>query len=270
MILPYSDTIVPWVLGALLIMALITLSVTLKAWRDAKRSPYFFLRVQAAKRMQHYLVATLALFLVTFLTAAYAWPESQQTEPQIARLSSAKPAVESQTGSDEPDILADASPASVEITLSPVSNRVGNAVIDLEDPLLKPSLPEEYNQFEAKVDLKDSTEIGKIAFSTRISDDYRAIDMATRFGEGYFTLYATFDYDQMADGMTWSWVWRRNGEVIDGGNQMWSYGDDGPGYVYFRPEEGFQLGEYQLEIWVNSQLQSQSSFTVIDSVRANN
>jgi hypothetical protein len=65
-------------------------------------------------------------------------------------------------------------------------------------------------------------------------------------------------------------VWRHNNQVVDGGNQVWSYGDEGPGYVYFQPEEGFQLGDYSLEIWVNDALMAQSNFTVIDSVSATN
>ncbi len=73
----------------------------------------------------------------------------------------------------------------------------------------------------------------------------------------------------MADGMEWSWVWRYNGEVIDGGNQLWAYGNDGPGYVYLRPEEGFSEGDYSLEIWVNDQLVAQNSMTITGNA-ANN
>ena len=74
----------------------------------------------------------------------------------------------------------------------------------------------------------------------------------------------------MVDGMSWSWVWRRNGAVIDGGNQIWAYGDSGPGYVYLRPEEGFDLGEYSLEVWVNGEIMALSDFMVTDSVSASN
>ena len=70
--------------------------------------------------------------------------------------------------------------------------------------------------------------------------------------------------------MTWSWVWRHNNQIIDGGNQLWSYGEDGPGYVYFQPEEGFQLGEYSLEVWVNDAMMAQSNFMVVDGITASN
>ena len=31
------------------------------------------------------------------------------------------------------------------------------------------------------------------------------------FAEGFYTLYATFDYEGLEDGMVWSWVWRHDG-----------------------------------------------------------
>ncbi|MGD8804752.1 MAG: hypothetical protein PVH65_02820 [Chloroflexota bacterium] len=264
-----SGTIIPWLVGGLLLLTVLTLTVTIKSWHAAKRSPYFFLRVQAARRMQRYLVATLVLLLITLGTSAYAWQTPQASAPQHARLSYAKP-TQSAAVVNEDESLAQASPTTVEIDLSPVMNRVAATAPGLSDPLLKPALPDEYNQLEPEVELQPDTAIGEISFSTEISSDFQALEAGRRFGKGFFTLYATFAYDGLADGMTWSWVWRHNNQVVDGGNQVWSYGKDGPGYVYFQPDEGFQLGDYSLEIWVNDALMAQSNFTVIDSVSATN
>ena len=115
-----------------------------------------------------------------------------------------------------------------------------------------------------------NTVLGPILFSTDISGNYEAVSPSTRFGNGYFTIYATFAYEEMTNDISWSWVWRRNGEVVDGGNQSWSHGENGPGYVYYRPESGFDLGNYTLEVWVNGDLMAQSSFTVTDAISANN
>lgn len=218
--------------------------------------------------MQRYLVASLVLLLLTIATTAYAWQAPQSLPPQHALLRYAKPSL-APTVADDETLLTQSSPAAVEINLSPVSNVVSSAA-GLSDPLLKPALPEAYNQLEPEVKLRSDTTIGDISFSTDISDDYQALEAGRRFGKGFYTLYATFAYDGLSDGMTWSWVWRHNNQVVDGGNQVWSYGEDGPGYVYFRPEEGFQLGDYSLEVWVNDALMAQSSFTVIDSISASN
>jgi hypothetical protein len=265
-----SGTIIPWLVGGLLLLTGLTFSVTLKSWHAAKRSPYFFLRVQAGRRMQRYLVASLALLLLSVGISAYAWQTPQSLPPQHARLNYAKPSPAGVVVADESTFLAESSPAAVEISLSPATNSVAAIAPELSDPLLRPALPGQFNQLEPKAELQADTAIGDISFSTEISGDYQALEAGRRFGKGFFTLYATFEYDGLADGMTWSWVWRHNNQIIDGGNQMWSYGKDGPGYVYFQPEEGFQLGDYSLEVWVNDAMMAQSNFMVVDGITASN
>ena len=78
-------------------------------------------------------------------------------------------------------------------------------------------------------------------------------------------MYATFSYDGMEDGMVWSWVWRHDGEVVEGGNEVWEYGQDGPGYIYYNPENGFRAGLYTLEVWVNGELFTRSNMRMTGS-----
>jgi hypothetical protein len=271
-----TDSITPWLVGGLALLVFLALSITFKSWREAKRSPYFFLRAQAARRTQKYFVISIGLLLLTIATTTYAWQAPEDTTPRVAVLNHAKP-VSAETvpelAAPEGDLVTEIevdSPKTVEISLSGTSDQIGVLAAGLTDPLLRPSLPEEYDQFEAAVELKDSTTIGDISFSTDVSDDYQAIDPGRRFTTGYFTLYGTFSYEDFEDGMVWSWLWKRNGQVIEGGNQVWSYGDDGPGYVYLKPEEGFAIGEYVMEVWVNGELFTQANFTITDGISASN
>ena len=269
MISSFSDTIIPWLLGGLLILAFLAFTITLNSWREAKRSPYFFQRVQASRKMQRYMLVFIVLGLAFVLAAAFSWQTPRNNAPQIARIVHAKPVL---VDSAEPisGAVAEGSPVAVEINFGDVSNRSAELSTEFTDPLLKPGLPADFDQIEPKIELAESTEIGTIEFSTDIDDRYQAVDPLQRVSEGFFTLYATFEYVNMANDMTWSWVWRHNGEVVDGGNQLWSYGSDGPGYVYFQPEEGFQPGRYTLEVWVNDSLMAQSSLMVNESISANN
>jgi len=228
--------------------------------------------MQAAKRMQRYLAASAVLILATVATTAYAWQAPTDATPRVALLQNAKPVNDLDGGEPGPELDAEASPATAEINTLDSTDVQLNALPEgqLDSLLVNGSLPEEFDTLEPTVDLEDETDIGSIAFSTDITDDYQAIDPLRRFAKGYFTLYATFAYEQMVDGMVWSWVWRRNGEIIDDGNQVWNYGNDGPGYVYFQPEEGFGLGEYILDVWVNGEQLAQSNFSVIDTISAGN
>jgi hypothetical protein len=220
--------------------------------------------------MQRYMLAFLLLVLAVVATTAYAWQYPQEIAVPIARLRYAKPSQSLPSGGSVTEVIAQGSPVTVEINLLSASERIFGGTSDFADPLLNPALPAEFDQIEAAVELNETTEIGTILFSTDINGDYQAVNPLQRFSEGFFTLYATFDYEEMADNMSWSWVWLHNGDVVDGGNQLWSYGQVGPGYVYFQPEEGFEPGQYSLEVWVNDELMAHSSFMVTESISANN
>jgi hypothetical protein len=266
------DTIIPWLLGGQLLLVFLTLSILVRSWHDSKRSPYFFLRLQAAKRMQKYMAISGALITLTIATVAYAWQAPTDTTLRIARLKYAKSAPQISVNETESAIETQGSPATVRIdTISPSAIRIAASSVNLDDPLLQPlTLPNENDELGTEVKFSDETVLGEISFSTDISGDYQPVDPGRRFAPGFFTLYATFAYDGMADGLTWSWTWRRNGQVVEGGNQTWSYGENGPGYVYLRPDEGFAPGEYVLDILVNGQLMTQSNFMVTDGISANN
>ncbi|MCA9970359.1 MAG: hypothetical protein KC425_09090 [Anaerolineales bacterium] len=250
-----AETIIPWVLGTFLTLTLIMLAGSVKSWRDMKRSPYFFLRRQAEKRLQTYSSASLVLLFLSAAFAAYAWQSPTDTTYRSALLANAKPPKEEIIALLREETAVSVLPAD-EVMLSMSATAAlqldGGEAAPAADA--EPRLPAEYDRFEPTTDILPDTALGEIAFSLDISDAYEAVKPARIFPEGFYTLYATFSYDDMADGMAWAWVWRHNGKVVDGGNELWAYGDDGPGYIFYGPEEGFQAGEYALEVWVNGEL----------------
>ncbi len=260
-----SGTILPWLLGLLLVLGFMALLMTMKLWRDTKRSPYFFMRQQAAKRMQSYLSVATVLLILAGGVGVYGWQEPEDATVRMAVLTRAKPASQEikelmaqPSVSERATAVADTTPNR--------SGGVANVLLGMNDAAtLNPQLPAAYDQVEPRAELLPDTELGTVVLSSTVTDEYKAINPGTIFGEGFYTLYATFDYKDMADGMAWSWVWRHNGQVIDGGNELWAYGDEGPGYIYLSPEEGFGEGRYTLEIWVNGELMGQASATMNDA-----
>jgi hypothetical protein len=242
--------------------------MVVKAWLDLKRSPYFFLRRQAEKRLQTYSLTSLGLIFATIATAAYAWQAPQDNTPRVALLANTKPPQQ------EVRELMEAAPmltTSLQATefISPTSaaHSLTSALPEAQAEQAEPTIPSEFDQFEPTVELSSDTEIGSLTFSTDVTQDYEPISPRTLYAEGAYTLYATFSYAFMENGMAWAWIWRHNGEVVGGGNELWAYGEDGPGYIFFNPEEGFQAGEYSLEVWVNGKLFTRSSVTM-DSIAA--
>ena len=259
-----SGTILPWLLGLLLVFATLALLLSMKLWRATKRSPYFFMRQQAAKRMQSYLSICLVLVALAVGVGFYGWRSPNDTTLRMALISDAKPlsAEDHEFFSEKAVPQADTSTDMA----SAQSGGLANFLLNSDQTVAAPSAPPAaYDRFEPKVELSEATKLGNVVLSSAVTDEYEAISPADVFGEGFYTLYATFAYEGMANGMEWAWVWRHNGKVVDGGNELWAYGDDGPGYVYLSPEEGFQEGNYTLEIWVNGELLGQATATMNDA-----
>lgn len=270
-----TTTVTPWILGTLLLLVMLALAVVVKSWRDMKRSPYFFMRQQAAKRLQTYALTSFSLILVTLVTAAYTWQQpGTDTIVRAATLDNHKPA------SSEIRALVEAVPvrldaaaiAETAVTSETLPTSTTTMLVDESSTLQQRilTLPAQYDRFEPTAEVTDDTKIGRLVFSTKIDSDYTAVNPTTIFADGFYTIYATFSYEGMRDGMAWSWVWRYEGEVVDGGNELWKYGADGPGYVYYGPEEGFQNGEYALEIWINGELFTRSTLLINSAAAAAN
>jgi hypothetical protein len=202
---------------------------------------------------------SFVLFVIALGITAYAWETPADATTRMAILANAKP-VEAVV---EAEVEAIAENSSL---LEPVDEGQAAGVLALEaappqflsvsEPFAAAAreLPAQFDLYEPTAELGQSTDLGTLDFATEIADNYEAVDPRRIFAEGFYRLYATFEYQGMEDGMVWAWIWRRDGELLEGGHQVWAYGDEGPGYIFFEPEEGFQSGEYSLEIWVNREL----------------
>jgi hypothetical protein len=271
-----TGTITPWLLGALTVLFLIAVAITAKSWREAKCSPYFFLRRQAMQRMQSYSLLSIALLFITLITAAYTWQKPADPVLRTALIAYAKPNIDSLSQNQAPlASLVDLEMASSVIFVRfPEAGLLDGLGIDVESttPLAQDTrtVPENFNRVQPTTPLREDTQLGSVAFSMQIDNKYEALNPNNQFGEGFFKLYATFRYDAMENGMSWAWVWRHNGTVVDGDNQLWTYGSDGPGFIYFQPEDGFKPGEYTLQVWVNSQLLTQAAVIIAEGISAGN
>ena len=212
------------------------------------------MRQQAEKRLQTYMSTSLVLLFITVCVAAYAWQTPTDNTPRVAVLLNAKP-----PAADVVELIQD-SPETVEsadLVQTLAETQASEVIVSS-----KPTLPEAFDKFEPTAELSENTELGSLYFSTDVTDRYEPVDPNNLFAEGFYTIFATFEYEAMADGMEWAWVWRHNGEVVEGGNELWEYGDAGPGYIYLNPDEGFQNGQYSLDVWVNGELLTRSDLTI--------
>ncbi|HSH01104.1 MAG TPA: hypothetical protein VLL52_01210 [Anaerolineae bacterium] len=285
-----GGVITPILLGSLIGLIALTLSISVKAWYDIKHSPYYFLRRQAQQRLQNYALVSCGLILATLFTAAYAFQPPADVTVRTAVINNAKPATTIATlpvanTIDIPEIVDIGSNAGLINSLAnslPQANALSSLasrtdvgeVINIDSQATNnqalsfaptsPILPEEYNSVSPEIKTIANAQLTPLVFTQYVNDNYAPVTPRRIFNTGQFTLYATFDYEHMRDGMAWSWVWRYKGKVVGGGNEMWQYGNNGPGYVYLNPEDGFQPGQYDVEIWVNNEIMTQGTVYISD------
>ncbi len=254
-----SGGIAPYILGTLLFLSLSAFSLSLWQWREMKQSPYFFQRLQAGKKLQTYSSISLVLFAIAAVVLAYAWTSPTDTSLRVAILTNEKPtsAEIAELFDNDPlvEIVPDAQVNESPIQLLSVANADAS----------ERGLPDRYNTLDATAELNPDTAFSPLTFSTEVADDFSAVTPTNIFPEGTYTLFATFDYESMAAGMEWAWVWRHDGAVVGGNNSLWEGGEAGPGYITFEPENGFEAGEYSLEVWVNEELLTVGKVFINDS-----
>ena len=211
-----------WMIIALSVTTFIAFYLMLKAWREAKRSPYFFQRKQATVQTQNYLLGTLTLAAITVSMVVYAYSPSQIETPLVKLLTNAKPA--QARISQSADSLATTDSAPLVVT--------------------------------------DNSKIANLTFTTAPN----SAETVAQLMEGKFTVYANFNFDAMADGANWSWVWKRNGEEVKATETVWENGPTGQAYLYLRPKNGFVPGIYSLEMYVEGQLHAMHSVEVVSNL----
>ena len=252
--------------GAFIVWSLIatgvaTGSFAVMAWlarRELHHAHHFYTRQQAALRMEQYLIAAALLLLFLLLLATY-WFGLFPDPVQMAVGWRGTPTPIAATSTPhliEPTATFLPTPTPT-ITPTPRPTR---PPLPTRPPRLE--LPAEYAQVTGRSEIGAETMIGELQFSQSVTEAYRPINPQTNFPPDTETLYATFDYRGMNDGLAWSYLWRYGNKIIEGGNELWQYGRQGPGYLYLSPEEGLLPGEYTAEVWLNGQLMQRSSVTI--------
>lgn len=256
--------------------------------------------------MQTYSMGTVATAVLLLFFVSYARQPVVDNSLRMVTIQNAKPALLSNPQAGElvvtleetieevvesegagPEIIALEGDTATDLSadLVALETRTDSSAVELEDsvelaaldsfevegaviPTVEATiLPAEFSSVVAEVDMNSNTEITALEFSDGINNvSYAPVQPSRLYNEGFYTVYATFDYDGMSDGMSWAWVWRQDGRVIGGGNELWNYGVDGPGYVYLEPVQGFSTGEYTVEIYVNDTLMSTESMFVTDDL----
>jgi len=104
--------------------------------------------------------------------------------------------------------------------------------------------------------------MGSITFATGVTDDDEPINPGTSFPVGTTKVYGIFAYEDILPGVTYKYVWYRDGEEDVSDSDVWESAEDGTYYVYIYNDDGVVPGAYDLYLYVDNELLQTGSFIV--------
>ena len=103
--------------------------------------------------------------------------------------------------------------------------------------------------------------IGPFTFATGQVDD-RPVGAGSQFPAGTDEVYAFFDYESMADGLSWRQIWYVDGEVGLDSTKTWNAGEEGNFWISVNASGGLPEGGYLLELYVEGELAQSGEFAL--------
>jgi hypothetical protein len=132
-------------------------------------------------------------------------------------------------------------------------------------PSAIPEMPGEVSsQFTSLVTPNASAVFSPLTFARGVNlNTYQAIDAGILFENPVEGMYAIFSYDQMQEGVQWTALWYRNGQLVHYETKPWDGGTGGYGFTEWLPDaEQWLPGIYSVQLFVGMEVESISDFEV--------
>lgn len=118
-------------------------------------------------------------------------------------------------------------------------------------------------QFEGIVTPVPEAVFSPLVFTQGIDENYQPLSASETFTNPVGHLYAVFSYDGMLNGVQWTALWYREGELVHFETKPWDGGTGGLGYTDWDPPADQWLpGEYIVQIFVGLEVKVVGTFTV--------
>lgn len=221
--------------------------------QTARRLNFYRLRQEGMVRGWRMLLGAFVLFVLGLLIRSYAEPVAYSYFPP------------SPTPTLTPSLtLTPTITLTPSITLTPtVSNTP--SVTDTPTPTPTPFIPLHIElQFESTLEPNPNAVFSELIFTQGIDENYIPLNASDVFTNPVGHLYAVFSYDQMVDGVQWTALWYREGEIVHYETAPWNGGTGGFGYTDWNPSpEAWLPGFYSVHMFLGLQLYQSGSFTVL-------
>lgn len=222
--------------------------------RSSEDLPYFRLRQQAVLRGWQIIFWALVLFGVAAWLGFYGEAAAYSVFPVTSTPSYTLAPTLTPSPSLSPTVTETASETpTLEFTYTPSPSPVPQLPSNIQD------------QFTGIVTPDPNALFSPLTFARGINlQTYLAINAGVVFENPVSGIYALFSYDFMQNGVQWTAVWYRNGELVHYETKPWDGGTGGLGFTEWIPDaEDWLPGIYQVQIFVGTQAKVVGEFEVI-------
>ncbi|MBN1955382.1 MAG: trypsin-like peptidase domain-containing protein [Anaerolineae bacterium] len=111
----------------------------------------------------------------------------------------------------------------------------------------------------------DNPEFYGLVFAPGVTDNDQPTQIVSQLPSGATGLYAFWEYNGMADGVTWEARWYHDGEYMSDVSwppAPWQGGEQGSWWIGIVNDSGITDGTYRVELYVEEELLAQSAITV--------
>ncbi|MBC8335335.1 MAG: hypothetical protein H8E29_08735 [Anaerolineales bacterium] len=114
--------------------------------------------------------------------------------------------------------------------------------------------------FQGNLTPEAGVSISSLRFSAEM-EDYKAVLPSTSFYNPIKRMYAVFSYRDIAQGVQWTALWYREGELVNFDTEPWNQNPTGVGFTEWNPSpEKWLPGIYEVQIFIGRELQSIGQF----------
>jgi hypothetical protein len=132
-------------------------------------------------------------------------------------------------------------------------------------PTFTPNIPAAIEvQFSGGIEPPAEAAFSPIIFSEEIDALYRPVRPDTTFTNPIDKIYANYSYAQIVNGVQWTALWYREGELVYFETSAWDGGSGGYGYSDWHPNSSEWLpGNYIVHIFLGLEIKVSANFIVV-------
>ena len=240
-----------------IVVALFSLSMPLLLWlgwrtlRGAQAIPFFTLRSQRIREGWRLILLGFALGFFGLVTRVFG--------PQAVAV------IVTPTPSNTPNPTLTPTPTlTLPPSITPTASVTPTASITpTPSATSTPEIPEGLTVlFRETITPRPEAVFSTIEISRNLDTLNRAVAPASGFENPIDALFGAFTYDFLEDGVRWTAIWYFESSIVCSETKPWDGGTGGYGYTECEPLQGWQPGEYEVQMFLGKNWIVSSRFRI--------